>query len=327
MENKVDTHYQIISKILECIQKEDDFIIATHVNPDGDSIASVLVFASLLRHCGKNYKILLNDPVPKKFDFLDGVDEIRCFRDEKVSFEPKVFIVLDSSELDRIGSVNEMLSGNSFIINIDHHPSNHKFGYLNFIDSKESSTVEIVYRMVMQLKVPVSPSMATQVYTGVMCDTGRFLFPNTSSRSLSVCAHMIRKGANSQSIAEKVYFRTSRKTIRALALALSTIEFHFNGTVACIHLSNGYLDPDEKIDTEGFVDNLLAVDGTEVEFFMLEIEPKLFRVSFRSKHFIDVNSIAKAFDGGGHKRASGCCIQGSVDEVKKRIFKVLKNHL
>jgi phosphoesterase RecJ-like protein len=327
MENKVDRHSQIISKIHECIQKEDNFIITTHMNPDGDSIASVLVFASLLKHCGKNFIILLNDPVPKKFDFLEGVDDIRCYRDEILPFQPSVFIVLDASDLDRIGSVNTIFSDHSRIINIDHHPSNCNFGYINLIDPKESSTVEIVYRMVTQLKISVSPSIATMVYTGIMCDTGRFLFPNTNSRSLSVCSNMIRLGANSERIAERIYFRTSQKTIRALAQALSTIEFHFNGTVACIHLSNGFLDPDEKIDTEGFVDNLLAVEGTEVEFFMVEIEPKFFRVSLRSKHFIDVNAVAKAFGGGGHKRASGCCISGTVDEVKNRIFEIIETHL
>ena len=175
--------------------------------------------------------------------------------------------------------------------------------------------------------IPVTPTIATLVYTGIMCDTGRFLFPNTNSRSLSVCSQMIRLGANSERIAEKIYFRTSQQTIRALAQALSTIEFHYNGAVACIHLSNGFLNSDEKIDTEGFVDNLLAVDGTEVEFFMLEVEPSIFRVSFRSKHFIDVNAIAKTFGGGGHKRASGCCISGTVDEVKSKIFEVIEKHL
>jgi len=327
MERTVDKNSEIISKIHEYIQKEDDFLITTHINPDGDSITSVLVLASILKHYGKNYQILLNDPVPKKFDFLDGLHEIQRYHGNTMSFDPKVMIILDSSEIDRIGPLNVILKEKPFVINVDHHPSNQNFGDLNLIDPQESSTVEIVYRLFIYCNLQVTPMIATMVYTGIMCDTGRFLFPNTNSRSLSVCSEMINSGADSKRIAEYVYFRTSQKTIQALAQALSTIEFHFDGTVACINLLNGFLDKEEKIDTEGFVDYLMAVDGTEVEFFMMEIEPKLFRVSFRSKHTVNVNKIAKEFNGGGHKRASGCCISGTVEEVKTKILETLKDHL
>jgi phosphoesterase RecJ-like protein len=327
MESKDNRHHRSLSQIQEFIQRNDDFLITTHINPDGDCIASVLVFASILKHLGKSYTILIDDSIPKKFNFLSGIEEILRFDRQSHRLRPMVLVVLDSSDFERIGNVCEIISSETFIINIDHHPSNQGFGSINVVDAEESSAVEIVYALFTYCNIPVTPEIATLVYTGIMCDTGRFLFPNTTSRSLRVCSEMVRMGASPDHIAEKIYYKSSQNTILALSLALSTLEFYFDGSVTCIHLSNGILSSSDDVDTEGFVDYLLAIEGTEVEFFMLEKKPNCFRVSFRSKRYIDVNKIAQTFGGGGHTRASGCTIEGSVEEVKKKILDVLKVYL
>lgn len=327
MESKDNRHHRSLSQIQECVQRNDDFLITTHVNPDGDSIASVLVFASILKYLGKSYYILIDDSIPKKFNFLSGIEEILRFDRQSHRFRPMVLVVLDSSDFERIGSVCEIISPETVIINIDHHPSNQGFGNINVVDAKESSAVEIVYALLTYCNIPVTPEIATLVYTGIMCDTGRFFFPNTNSRSLRVCSEMVRMGASPDHIAEKIYYKSSRNTIFALSVALSTLEFYFDGTVTCIHLSNDILSSSDDVDTEGFVDYLLAIEGTEVEFFMLEKRPNCFRVSFRSKRYVDVNKIAQTFGGGGHTRASGCTIEGSVEEVKKKILDVLRVYL
>lgn len=327
MMEKRELQLKDLSEIRECIQKTNNFFITTHIHPDGDSIASVLLFASLLKHLGKRYVILLDDDVPYKFDFLPGVEEIKHYRKFPNNFIPQVLVVLDSSDIERIGSVGRVISDEIVVLNVDHHPSNRAFGDVNAIDSEESSTAEIVHALLTLCQVPVSPEIATLVYTGIVCDTGRFLFPNTNLRSLRVCTQMIGYGALPSWIAQKLYCRSSKTTIRALASALSTLEFHFNGTVSCIHLSNGILASNNEVDTEGFVDYLLAVEDTEVEFFMCEKEPNVFRVSFRSKELVDVNAVAQTLGGGGHARASGCTMEGTVDEVKNKILHVLKDYV
>lgn len=327
MESKDNRHHRFFPQIKECIQKNDDFLVTTHINPDGDSIASVLVFASILKYLGKNYYTLIDDNIPKKFNFLPGIEEILRFDRQSHRFRPLVLVVLDSSDLKRIGDICEIISSETVIINVDHHPSNQGFGNINVIDAKESSAVEIVYALLTYCNIPITPEIATIVYTGIMCDTGRFLFPNTTSRSLRVCSEMVRMGASPDHVAEKIYYKSSRDTILALSVALSTLEFYFDGAVTCIHLSNGVLSSSDDVDTEGFVDYLLSIEGTEVEFFMLEKKPNCFRVSFRSKRYVDVNKIAQTFGGGGHTRASGCIIKGSVEEVKKKILDVLKAYL
>ena len=327
MERTDHQHHRTLSQIQDLIQSEDDFLITSHIHPDGDSIASVLVLASILKQSGKRYQILLDDYVPKKFDFLSGVDEVLCVDDASLSYIPRVLIILDSSNLERIGRVQKVVPKNIPVINIDHHLSNESFGTLNLVNSEESSTVEIVYDLYTSMDIPFSAEVASCIYTGILCDTGRFLFPNTTSRSLAICSEMIEYGASPDTIADKLYFRMSHDTIRALASALSTLEFYFNGTVSCIYLANGAFTGSDKVDTEGFVDFLLAIDKTEVEFLMVEKEPNLFRISFRSKNKVDVNEVAKHFGGGGHTRASGCTLNGTVGDVKQKILDVLEDYL
>ena len=327
MEKKKYQYQQALSKIKECVEKENDFLITTHINPDGDSISSVLLFASILKHFGKRYIILVDDQIPEKFDFLSGISEIVHFQKEEYSFQPKVVVVLDASDLDRIGEIKEVIPSNAILINIDHHTSNVMFGKFNAIAPEKSSAIEIIYELFLLCEVPLSKEIATLVYTGIMCDTGRFLFPNTTYQSLSICAEMVLHGASPSIIARNIYQRMSPETLKALAKALSTLEFYFDGAVSSIYLPNDILSSNGKIDTEGFVDHLMAVEESEVQFFMVEKKPNHFRVSFRSKQYVDVNEVAKQFNGGGHIRAAGCNIDGTVDEVKNRILKVLKEHI
>jgi len=327
MENKDCRHRRILSEVHECVQKENDFLITTHINPDGDSVASILVFASILRHLEKTYLVVLDDNVPNKFDFLPRIDEIIHFKEQAYPLQPKVLVVLDSSDLERIGKVREIITSDVRIINIDHHTSNQEFGNINVVAEEESSTVEIVYALLSLWEIPMSKEIATFVYTGIMCDTGRFRFPNTTHRSLMICSEMVRMGASPDRIAKNLYCRMSQETIRALAAALSTIEFHLSGAVCCIHLPYSAFPMIDRMDTEGFVDYVTAVEGTEVGFFMLEKKPNLFRISFRSKSCVDVNEVAQTFGGGGHTRASGCTIEGRVDQVRARVLDVLRGYM
>lgn len=317
-----DVH-TIFSKIEDFLRTRDRFLLTTHVRPDGDCIASTLLMTYVLESFRKEYRVIIDDVVPSKFDFLSGIQRIESFDETGVAYSPKAVIVLDATSLDRIGRVAKLV-GDAPTVNIDHHASNVQFGTLNLV-GEESSTAEVVYSLIRHLGMPVSAEMAATVYTGIVCDTGRFLFPNTTLESLSVCRDMVAHGASPDYIGEKVYCRTSQETIRALAEALATVEFHSDGAVASMYLKNGCVC--DAVDTEGFVDHLLSIEGTEVEFFMCEIAPKVFRVSLRSKQYVDVNAVAALFGGGGHKRASGCTVEGSVEEVKRRILEVVEKHL
>jgi phosphoesterase RecJ-like protein len=319
-------HYQKIKDIYKYIKKKDNFIITTHVRPDGDCLASVLVFTYLLKHLGKNYLVLIDDNIQAKFDFLPGIEEINRLKGSIDNYNPEVLIVLDSTSLERIGKIFDIVSKDLKIINIDHHSRNAIFGHLNLVDFQESSTVELVYRLLLLANMTISKEIAILIYTGIICDTGRFLFTNTNERSLLICAEMIRKGASPDDIAKNLYYRCSGETVVALANALSTLEFHLNDTVVCIYLSNGNISSFDKIDTEGFVDYLRMIKGADVNFFMLEVKPHVFRVSFRSKSLLDVGEVARNFGGGGHALAAGCTINGTLESVKGQILQIINKH-
>ncbi|MBN2415859.1 bifunctional oligoribonuclease/PAP phosphatase NrnA [bacterium] len=306
--------------IKRCIEEHSTFLITSHINPDGDAISSALILLHLLLHLGKSCRVVIDDLIPKKFDYLDGVEEIKAFESLREDEDFDCVISVDASSPDRLGRVRSCLQGERAVINIDHHASNSLYGGCNYIDAGASSTAELAYAVLSLWPVPVTPEIATIVYSGVICDTGRFLFPNTTAEALDLCSRMVEKGAAPSEIAGYLYHRNSRNTIHALAAALSTLEFFFDGSVACIHLHNMM---DDDIDTEGFVDHLLSIEGTEVQIFMIERDANEYRISMRSKSNIDVNEVARHFGGGGHMRAAGCVVKGSRDTIKERLLQVL----
>ena len=311
-----------VDNILDVIQTHSRFLIVSHVNPDGDSISSLLLLKTLLNNMEKTSVALIQDVVPDKFSFLSGVESIK--REVPDNFTADVIIVADSSEQSRTGDNIEIFAGNAVVINIDHHISNQQFGDLNYIESGASSATELVYNLIEKSNKDIDTAMAEMIYTGIYCDTGRFSFPNTTASALSVCAEMVEKGARPQRIFEHLYNRSTKETTVALGKALSNLEFFFEDKVASMYLANGDLSSSDKIETDGFVDSLLAIEGTEVEFFMVEEEPGRIRVSLRSKEYIDVNSLARRFGGGGHVRAAGCTVSGDINSVKDLILEELK---
>ena len=327
MKYKQQLHQGILSQISNAIQERDNFLITTHINPDGDCITSVLSIAYILKVLGKQYKILMADPIPEKFLFLSDVESILYIEEAELPFNPETAIVLDASNTERFGKVRKHVEKCEMIINIDHHPSNSLFGKINLVDPEESSTVEIVYYLVKFMDLPVSEELATLIYTGIMCDTGRFLFPNTTHRSMKICAEMIQCGASPEIIGDHLYFQKSFETMKALGEALSTLELHFNGKVACVELDCRCYEREHALDTEGFVDYLMMINGTEVEFLMLRKEPNKIKVSLRSQKNVDVNKVASEFGGGGHARAAGCTIEGTFAEAKSKLLNVIKQSL
>lgn len=314
------------SEIQSYINKGENFLITTHINSDGDAITSVLLFAVILDHLGKKYRILLDDQVPAKFDFLPQVNKIESRKDKK-SGSYNYLVVLDASDLDRIGELKKIISKEKKIINIDHHPSNLFFGDVNLVEPDKSSTVEIAYNLFSNYNIKLTKNIATLVYTGIMCDTGRFLFPNTTSNSFDVASQMVAAGADPHEIGKNVYYRVSPDSMHLLSKALVTLDFHFNDKVSSMYLTLDSVSNNGNIDTEGFVDYLMTIDRTEVQLFFKEVEKNLFKLSLRSRSYVDVNEIAKHFNGGGHLRASGCHIKGEIGEIKKRVLQVIKKYI
>lgn len=320
----------VLDDIKRFLTKGDNFLVSSHINPDGDAVGSVLVFSQILEKFGKNYRIVVQDPPPEKFSFLSNFDKILLYSSGVLGdFEVKNLIALDCSNLARIGEVGKLVPPEVPILNIDHHADNNLFGSLNLTDKNASGNCELIYEVVKYLGIGFDPKIASQIYTSIMFDTGRFRFSNTNGQALRICAEMVDNGADPHLISNAVYYDKRKVSVVALGKVLNSLEFHLNGKVGFMHLNHEDMNQGGETieDMDGFVDYPLSVRGTEVAIFAREQEIGKFRVSLRAKDKIKVNEIARAFDGGGHDKAAGCRINGELSDVREKLLKETEKHL
>ncbi|MEK6590050.1 MAG: bifunctional oligoribonuclease/PAP phosphatase NrnA [Nitrospinota bacterium] len=320
----------IPEELKKTIKDDDNFLISSHMNPDGDAIGGVLAIGWLLNKLGKRHVIVLNNPPSEKFRYLSEFEKILSYSDDlKIDFNdpnkvwvPRNLIVVDSPNLERLENVKKLLSKDMKIINIDHHESNSFFGDINYVDLKAGASTEMIYDVILSFGIPLDKDVAEYIYTGIVIDTGRFRFSNTTPKSLEISAKLLETGARVSYIAEWLYHTNSAETLKGLGVLLNSLEIGANGRVAFVHFDNTFLKRNDisKIDTEGFVNYPLSIEGVKVAAFLQEHEKGKIRVSLRSKDTINVNEIAKVFGGGGHDKAAGCRINGTISDAKRLLM-------
>ena len=312
-----------IKKVAELLRLNDDFLLSTHVNPDGDGIGSIVGLVGILKKLGKRYKVILQDAVPKKLSFLEYTDEFEVFPGSEPNHKFPDAIIVDSPSFERIGSVAGLLSESAEVINIDHHISNKNFAQHNMVYPDLSSSAQVVVLLYKELGIEPDTASANGLYAGICTDTGHFRFSNTTFEVLDDSAWCVKAGADPELIATKLYFEINVGTTQALSQMLNSIEIHNGGRVATASLDNEFLKSKDGLeaDTDGLANYPLSIFGVNVAFFMKENVPGVWRVNLRSEtDNINVNDIATGFGGGGHPRASGATIEGSLNEVKKKLI-------
>jgi phosphoesterase RecJ-like protein len=234
---------------------------------------------------------------------------------------PVVAIILECDSIQRTRL--EGLEGR-FLINIDHHSSARKFAHLNWIDEKACAVAEMVYRLGCAARVPITPEMATCLYTAVLTDTGSFCFAGTNTHTFEIALELVRNGAKPVDIAHNVYFSNPTSKMRLLGAALSNL--HREGALAYMHISLSEMERSGGLeeDCEGIVNYALSIDGVEVALFFRELTDGRYRVSLRSKGQVNVAAIAERFGGGGHTCASGCAVAGPLAASLETILNELR---
>ena len=307
------------------------FLVSTHVNPDGDGIGSVLALKWAAVAMGKEAEIMIDSQPPETFGFFENYDWIRAW-DSGAAVEKKFSAVItsDSPNLERLGRPAELIAEGASILNIDHHVSNERFGAVNYIDPLASSSSEMVYYLIKKaLGLTIDAACAEYLYAGILTDTGRFRFSNTSPDALRAASELVEAGARPHKVAEMMYYNNTLETTMALARLLGSIRIHFGGRVAVSQFELDYIKSDawKKVDTEGFVNYPLAIRGVEVAMLLREVEPGVTRASLRSKDDFDVNELALVFGGGGHAKAAGLTIRAPLEEAKKKLLDELGRRL
>lgn len=310
----------MISTIAREFRRNESFLLATHVNPDGDAIGSLGALALVLEEMGKQVVAYCQDEVPGFLRFLPYAE--RIVREVPAFERFDVAVVLDCGELDRIGSAAEILQHVGKVIHIDHHSSGNDFGQLNLVRPECSSTAEILYEIFQTIPVTLTPEAAENIYTAILTDTGSFRFANTTARALAIAAEMVSLGAAPVKVASHIYDSMSPERLRLLALSLNTLTLRDNGRLAAMMVSQKMLAETgtSVTDTDGFVNYPRSINTAEVAIFFREMDSGQVNVSLRSRGGQDVAKFARTYDGGGHQNAAAFRCDGSLSEVVEKVL-------
>jgi len=296
-------------------------IVVTHENPDGDALGSLIAMQGILEAIGKDCEMFIDPrdlPLPQEYSFF-GLQNLIC--EPPADFRERTIVFLDCGNLAR-NPAQEFGAPGVHIVNIDHHHDNTRFGTVNLVDAAASCTAEIVWTLMHALGVTPTRTVADALYVGLITDTGRFMYENTGRRAHLMAADLIDVGVDVNDLYRRVYEDVPYGKLALLARGLSNIERYDDGrlTMSALSVSDFNDSHAEESYSEGLIDHLRAVEGTEVAALVRDRVGDSAgderRVSLRSgTGHIDVSAIARAQGGGGHRQAAGFSTALSHDEL------------
>jgi phosphoesterase RecJ-like protein len=306
--------------------------LSTHINADGDGCGSETALARLLSQRDIHARIVNPTPWPKMFDFLLGDDiEERSNGGPAALRGVDLLIVLDISDVDRLGSLAETVRTLKVPrLVIDHHvPHDEPAGHVLFTDTTASATGELVYDFARVLELNITVDIARSIYTALVTDTGGFRFSNTTPRCHAVAAELLAAGVDPEQMYQRIYASVPVGRLRLLREALETLEVDESAGLSWISLPAGVLERynvrSEELD--GLAEHPRSIAGTRMALFFRDLGHGQVKVSFRSTGAVDVNAFARQFGGGGHAKASGALIAGSLDAVRDAVVSAARKFL
>ncbi len=329
MEGLLKKEKEILIKILNVINKNETFFITSHIHPDGDSFGSTLALASYLKNKGKKVCVAMTDEIPSIYHFLPGSEKIKTKKRIKGIFD--VAFILDCGSQERTGGIINLKKQAKIVVNIDHHIETPLFGDINFVSHKFSSTVEQIYYLLKKAKSKLTLQEALCIYVGLVTETCKFQESNTTSEVFSIAGELLKLGVLPKEISKRIYQNKSFQKQKLLGAVLSTLKLNSAKNIAYLEVNRKIY---EKIgirdqETEGIINYASMISGIEVAILFQEQQEHKdkVKVSFRSNGKADVREIAAFFNGGGHIKAAGCKIYGTLKDVKKQVLNVVHKHI
>jgi phosphoesterase RecJ-like protein len=309
-----------LAAVADALRENDRFLVVTHENPDGDALGSMLAVTLGLRSLGKDAVMHLTGdrPLPGEFGFLPLGEMLR---EPPPDLEERVLLAVDCANERRIGPDVDVLERARLVIDVDHHHDNNRFGAVNLIVADASSTAEIVRDLLAELDVPLTTDIAEALYVGLVTDTGRFQYTNTSPKSLRLAAELVEAGADVHGIFQHVYETVQFAKLKLLARALERAQLYEGGRLLVSFLLRGDFEAAGAVEpySEGIIDYLRQAEGAELVALIREPPTEggpTHRISLRSsKDEVDVSAIARQQGGGGHRQAAGFSSEQPVEEI------------
>jgi phosphoesterase RecJ-like protein len=303
-------------------------VLSTHINSDGDGCGSEVALAHLLAQMDINARIVNPTPWPELFRFLlTGIKE-ESQKGIAGLNGADVLMVLDISDVKRLGSLSDTVRALKIPkLVIDHHiPGDQPPGDIIFTDITACATGELIYDFAQVLNLEITPQIATALYVAIMTDTGSFRFSNTTPRAHTIAGDLLLKGVDPEEMYRRIYASVPLGKMHLLRDALATLEVDSQHKLAWISVADGEvhkygLKPE---DLDGLADYPRSIADTQLAMFFRDLGHGRVKVSFRSTEEVDVNAFAREFGGGGHVRASGALIMGTMDEVRNKVVEAAR---
>lgn len=295
------------------------FCIA-HPDADGDALGSQLALYHYCIEANKECVCLNFDGLSEQISWLDGAERCQDYLAENDKFD--LGFLMETTEARRMGDRVKYFSNAQLTIHLDHHINVKGLGNINLIDEKASSTCEILYNILLKTGTKLNKSCLTAIYVGIMTDTGNFRYSNSTPRAHEIAAEIVRNGIDIANVYSRVYENTSYKRVKLHGLVMSRTKICCNNKLAASYLLvNDFqqLEADET-ESDGAVRNISTIQGIEAAILFKETKDGKVKISMRSAGKLDVMTINKEFNGGGHKLAAGSIIAGDIQEVMDKVI-------
>lgn len=320
--------------ILARLRDDEKFLLTTHENPDGDALGSLVGMNTVLQSLDKDTVMFMREdefPLPHEYRYL--LEHDQAIQSEPEDLDERTVIFLDCGQFERM-DVDFLRKDGLTLINIDHHHDNTLFGTFNLVEGKASSTAEIVYSIVKDLNVALTPFLADALYVGLVTDTGRFMYQNTRPQSHLMAADLIANGVDVHDAYVRLFEDLPFGKVQLLGRALATLQRFDEGVVSVCNLTKeDFIETaSEETFTEGIVDFPRAVSGTEVGVLYRQLTGEgrehLAKISLRSSaERVDVSAIARSFGGGGHRQAAGATTDKTLEQAIELIRDCVREQL
>ncbi len=318
-----------LSDAIAAIQAADRIAITTHIRPDGDAIGSTLGLRRILSAAGKAAAIVAMDTVPARYAFLMREDII-IPADAIAPDTYDLLIVLDTGAVDRAPSAMQDWIPHVRTLNIDHHPTNTRFGHINHVNPVASSVGEMICELARTVDFPIGSDAAEALWVALITDTGRFAYSNTRPATLQAAAALLEVGVRTDRIDDLIYNSATVTQLRLQGRAIAHLELHENGRFALVSLARE--DFTELGCTGEDADEIVniprRVSGTDVAVFLYELigdNPRETKASFRTNEPFDAANLCRQLGGGGHARAAGCTLTMPLAQAREHILALIHN--
>ena len=313
-----------LDNILEEIKKANTIAILTHENPDGDAIGSSLAMNLALKTMGKKPDVIIPE-YSRTYQFLPGIEDIKKQGNQE---KYDLAIALDCSDIKRLNGWANYFEDAKSTVSVDHHEVNTMFADYNYVDIAAPACCQILVLVLEYFNIEITKEIGTCLLTGIITDTGGFKYEGVTAETFEFAANLLSKGLNVSSIYQKVLQVRSRTHYELSKIVMDRMEFLQDDQITFTYIT----EEDEKSvnsepgDHEGLVEIGRDIEGVEVSIFLRQKENG-FKVSLRSNGKVNVSDVCLMFGGGGHARAAGAYIAGTLEQAKMKVLQEVKKAL